>query len=224
LVGANMLANARLATVARKAIRFTALLLVLLELSARTDDNPYQSTKSSLFPRGHKTIQTLPVPFFSDLRRCRMRFANPVIRASALFTPAPNLSSWKRKISEENSRKPFPEPPRKLYLADEPRHTTANPGRCAVARPARSAVQIALARSQAFPEDSSARAHVPNENEFPGCPAAIPGRATVPGVNRGPPGFSVACDSGGNFAAHCGQIRDSFSWRQAPRRARDGAA
>ena len=59
-----MLANARLATVARKAIRFTAVLLVLLELSARTDDNPYQWTKSSPFPRGHKTIQTLPVAFF----------------------------------------------------------------------------------------------------------------------------------------------------------------
>ena len=72
------------------------------------------------------------------------------------------------------------ERPPKLHLADEPRHTTANPWRCAVARPAHSAAQIALAPSQFFPEDSSARRHVANENEFQGCPATIPRRATVP--------------------------------------------
>jgi hypothetical protein len=252
-----------------------------------------------------------------------------------------------------------PERPPKLHLADEPRHTTANPWRCAVARPSHSAAQIPLAPSQPFPEDSSARTHVPNENEFQGCPATIPRRATVPelphqfapaqdtpalarseppqpsvqvalraspeqshpslhgaansakpirrmairsaakfsfqlqvalplhqkekvktarshkcsgekepeenpvpdravpavrdrtcspraelplrrfvapadaaralplresaGCAR-PPGFRVACDSGGDFVTHSRQIRDSFSWRQAPRRARDGAA
>ena len=43
-------------------------------------------------------------------------------------------------------------------------------------------------------------------------------------VNRGASRFRVACDSAGDFVTHSGQIRDSFSWRQAPRRARDGAA
>src|ERR1700722_11892045 len=43
-----------------------------------------------------------------------------------------------------------PERPPQLHLADKPRHTTANPWRCAVARPAHSAVQIPLARAQAF--------------------------------------------------------------------------
>ena len=48
--------------------------------------------------------------------------------------------------------------------------------------------------------------------------------AGEPEVNRGAPGFRVACHSGGDFVTYSRQVRDSFSWRQAPRRARDGAA
>jgi hypothetical protein len=65
-----MPANARLATVVRKAIRFTAVLLVfLLELS--TDDNAYQRTKSSRSRAAIKESKLCQFPF-ADGRRCRM--------------------------------------------------------------------------------------------------------------------------------------------------------